>query len=130
MYKLQLAGGGAARRSRAKRVEFCTAAHKRSADSRTNSAQPPTNSKPFINASPTRAQLAAVSAIRILLVGVERLILPPQVPQGIASLRTKTVTIFSVCCPHFAQRIRRIVRSEVENFISWTRDKIRLVDLS
>jgi hypothetical protein len=38
------------------------------------------NSKPFINASPTRAQLAAVSAIRILLVGDERLILAPQVP--------------------------------------------------
>lgn len=78
----------------------------------------PSRFKPLINASPTRAQLAAVSAIKILLVGVERLILPPHVLQAMASLRTKIVTIFSVCCPHFWQRIRRMVRSEVENFMA------------
>ena len=63
------------------------------------------------------SQLAAVSAIKILLVGVERLILAPQFPQGIASFPTKTVTIFSVCCPHFWQRIRSMVQSDVENFM-------------
>jgi hypothetical protein len=56
-----------------------------------------------------RSQFAAVSAIKILLVGVERLILAPQLPQEIASFLIKTVTIFSVCCPHFWQRIRSIV---------------------
>jgi hypothetical protein len=76
------------------------------------------NDKPFINASPTRAQLAAVSEIKSLLIGVDRLILAPQLPQGMASFRTSTVTIFSVCCAHFGQRIRRIVRSDVENFIT------------
>ena len=75
------------------------------------------SAKPFINASPMRSQLAAVSAIKILLVGVERLILAPQLPQEMASFLTKTVTIFSVCCLHFWQRIRSIVQSEVENFI-------------
>ncbi len=39
------------------------------------------SAKPLINASPMRSQLAAVSAIKILLVGVERLILAPQLPQ-------------------------------------------------
>jgi len=33
---------------------------------------------PLTNASPTRAQLAAVSEIKILFVGVARLILSPQ----------------------------------------------------
>jgi len=75
------------------------------------------SAKPLINASPMRSQLAAVSAIKILLVGVERLILAPQLPQEIASFLTKTVTIFSVCCPHFWQRIRSIVQSAVEKFI-------------
>ena len=77
----------------------------------------PVSAKPLINVSPMRSQLAAVSAIKILLVGVERLILAPQLPQEIASFLTKTVTIFSVCCPHFWQRIRSIVQSDVENFM-------------
>jgi len=81
------------------------------------------SAKPLINASPMRSQLAAVSAIKILLVGVERLILAPQLPQGIASFLTNTVTIFSVCCPHFWQRIRSIVQSEVEKFIKQARGK-------
>jgi len=83
----------------------------------------PVSAKPLINASPMRSQLAAVSAIKILLVGVERLILAPQLPQGIASFLTNTVTIFSVCCPHFWQRIRSIVQSEVEKFIKQARGK-------
>jgi len=77
----------------------------------------PGSAKLLINVSPMRSQLAAVSVIRILLVGVERLILAPQFPQGIASFRIKTVTIFSVCCPHLWQRIRSIVQSAVEKFI-------------
>src|SRR5436189_5158960 len=72
-----------------------------------------------INFSPTLAQLAAVSEIKILLVGVERLILTPQLAQIIASFLTSRVTIFSVCCAHLEQRIRRIVRSAVENFIEF-----------
>jgi hypothetical protein len=75
---------------------------------------------PLINVSPIRLQLAAVSAISILLIGVERLILAPQLLQAIASLRTRMVTSFSVCWWHFWQRIRRIVRSEVENFMRRT----------
>ncbi len=75
------------------------------------------SAKPLSNASPMRSQLAAVSEIKNLLVGVERLILAPQLAHGIASFLTKTVTICSVCCPHFWQRIRSIVQSEVENFI-------------
>lgn len=70
-----------------------------------------------INFSPTVAQLAAVSEIKSLLVGVERLILAPQLAQIIASFLTSSVTIFSVCCAHLEQRIRRMVRSAVENFI-------------
>ena len=85
------------------------------------------SAKPLINASPTRSQLAAVSAIKILLVGVERLILAPQLPQEIASFLTNTVTIFSVCCPHFWQRIRSIVQSEVEKFIKQARGKCSLI---
>jgi hypothetical protein len=77
----------------------------------------PGSAKLLINVSPMRSQLAAVSVIRILLVGVERLILAPQFPQGIASFRIKTVTIFSVCCPHLWQRIRSIVQSAVEKSI-------------
>ncbi len=77
----------------------------------------PGSAKLLINVSPMRSQLAAVSAIRSLLVGVERLILAPQLPQGIASFRIKTVTIFSVCCPHLWQRMRSIVQSAVEKFI-------------
>ncbi len=34
-----------------------------------------------------------------------------------ASFLAKTVTIFSVCWPHFWQRIRSIVQSDVENFM-------------
>jgi hypothetical protein len=59
----------------------------------------PASVKALIIAAPTRSQLAAVSAIKILLVGVERLILAPQLTQGIASFLTKTVTTFSVCLP-------------------------------
>jgi hypothetical protein len=77
----------------------------------------PVSAKASIIAAPMRSQLAAVSAIKILLVGVERLILAPQLTQGIASFLTKTVTIFSVCCPHLQQRIRSIVQSAVEKFI-------------
>jgi hypothetical protein len=77
----------------------------------------PVSAKPLINTSPMRSQFAAVSAIKILLVGVERLILAPQFPQGIASFLTNAVTIFSAGCPHFWQRIRSIVQSAVENFI-------------
>ena len=77
----------------------------------------PASAKALIIAAPTRLQLAAVSAIKILLVGVERLILAPQLTQEIASFLTKTVTIFSVCCPHLQQRIRSIVQSAVEKFI-------------
>jgi len=72
-----------------------------------------------INFSPTLTQPAAVSEIKSLLVGVERLILAPQLAQIIASFLTSTVTIFSVCCAHLEQRIRRIVRSAVENFIQF-----------
>ena len=79
--------------------------------------RPHTNDRPLSSASPMRAQLVAVSAIRILLVGVPRLILAPQDEHGMESLRTSTVTSFSVCCPHFWQRILRMVRSAVENFI-------------
>jgi len=77
----------------------------------------PASAKALIIAAPTRSQLAAVSAIKILLVGVERLILAPQLTQAIASFLTKTVTIFSVCCPHFWQRSRSMVQSAVEKFI-------------
>src|SRR5260370_40208200 len=72
-----------------------------------------------INFSPTLAQLAAVSEIKSLLVGVERLIRAPQLAQIMASFLTSKVTIFSVCCAHLEQRIRRIVRSAVENFIQF-----------
>ena len=77
----------------------------------------PASAKALIIAAPTRSQLAAVSAIKILLVGVERLILAPQLTQAIASFLTKTVTTFSVCWPHFWQRIRSMVQSAVEKFI-------------
>ena len=32
--------------------------------------------------------------------------------------RTRTVTRFSVCCPHSGQRMRRIVRSAAENTLN------------
>jgi hypothetical protein len=80
-----------------------------------------------INFSPTLAQLAAVSEIKSLLVGVERLIRAPQLAQIIASFLTSTVTIFSVCWAHLEQRIRRIVRSAVENFIQFPNCAVQYV---
>ena len=57
-----------------------------------------------------RSQLAAVSAIKILLVGVERLILAPQLTHAIASFLTKTVTIFSVHSDRGSQYTSEVYR--------------------